>query len=137
MLTLLTRALCWLGLHRQHGWAAEHELLSSAARQRSVKPASKRWQPPEGLTPEDIQTVIAAAACGRDRLLYDALGHRCPHQRGLGAATQGCPPTGLVLPNLKNPSRPVKTAHLAAAHTGLPGDLLLWARDQGLAHPSD
>jgi integrase len=39
---------------------------------------------------------------------------------------------GLVVPNRKNPSRPVKTAHLAAAHAGLPGDLLWWAREQHL-----
>jgi len=37
-----------------------------------------------------------------------------------------------VLSNLKNPSRPVKTAHLAAAHAGLPGELLLWAREHAL-----
>jgi integrase len=37
-----------------------------------------------------------------------------------------------VVPNLKNPSRRVKTANLSAAHTGLPGDLLLWAREQDL-----
>jgi len=40
---------------------------------------------------------------------------------------------GLVLLNLKNPSRLVKTAHLSAAHAGLPGDLLASARDNGLA----
>ena len=39
---------------------------------------------------------------------------------------------GLVLPNLKNPSRLVKTAHLSAAHAGLPGDLLMWARENEL-----
>src|SRR5436305_3821309 len=49
------------------------ELLSSAARRRSVKPASKRWQPPEGLSPEDVQAVIAAAAWERDRLLLTTL----------------------------------------------------------------
>ena len=40
---------------------------------------------------------------------------------------------GIVLPNLKNPSRLVKTAHLSSAHAGLPGDLLLWARENSLA----
>jgi integrase len=39
---------------------------------------------------------------------------------------------GLVLPNLKNPSRLVKTAHLSAAHAGLPGDLLMWTREHDL-----
>src|SRR5437667_12883005 len=37
-----------------------------------------------------------------------------------------------VLPNLKNPSRLVKTAHLSAAHASLPGDLLMWARENEL-----
>jgi hypothetical protein len=37
-----------------------------------------------------------------------------------------------VLPNLKNPSRPIKTAHLAAAYAGLPEELLLWAREHDL-----
>jgi hypothetical protein len=39
----------------------------------------------------------------------------------------------LAVPNLKNPSRRVKTAHLSAAHAGLPGDLLVWVRENGLA----
>ncbi len=39
---------------------------------------------------------------------------------------------GLILPNLKNPSRLVKTAHLSAAHAGLPGELLMWARENEL-----
>ena len=32
----------------------------------------------------------------------------------------------LVLPNLKNPSRPVKTAFLSAGDQDLPGELLLF-----------
>src|SRR5918912_258588 len=112
---------------------AERELLSSAPRRRSVKPTSKRWQPPEGLSPEDVQTVIAAAECERDRLLLTTLwatGARVSEVlalRPLDVRRQG-----LVLPDRKNPSRPVKTAHLAAAHAGLPGELLVWAREQHL-----
>jgi hypothetical protein len=34
---------------------AHRELLSSTAKRRSVKPASKRWQPPEGLSPEAFE----------------------------------------------------------------------------------
>jgi integrase len=112
----------------------ERELLSSAARRRSVKPASKRWQPPEGLTPEDVQAVIAAAACERDRLLLTTLwatGARISEV--LALRPRDVRRQGLVLPNLKNPSRLVKTAHLAAAYASLPGELLLWAREHDLA----
>jgi integrase len=41
--------------------------------------------------------------------------------------------SALVLPNRKNPSRPAKTVHLRADQAGLPGALVLWARDQLLA----
>jgi integrase len=112
---------------------AERELLSSAPRQRFVKPTSKRWQPPEGLRPEDVQAVIAAATCERDRLLLTTLwatGARISEVLALRPKDVRRP--GLVLSNRKNPSRPVKTAHLAAAHAGLPGDLLLWAREHDL-----
>jgi hypothetical protein len=51
----------------------ERERSSSSAQRRSVKPASKRWQPPEGLSPEDVQAVITAAACARDRLSLTTL----------------------------------------------------------------
>jgi len=111
----------------------KRELLSSPTRRRSVKPASKRWQPPEGLSPADVQAVIAAAACERDRLLLTTLwatGARVSEV--LALRPRDVRRQGLVLPNLKNPSRPVKTAHLAAAHAGLPGDLLLWAREHDL-----
>jgi integrase len=112
---------------------ATRELLSSAARRRSVKPASKRWQPPEGLTPEDVQAVIAAADSERDRLLLTTLwatGARVSEV--LALRPRDVRRQGLVLPNLKNPSRTVKTAHLAAAHASLPGELLLWAREHDL-----
>lgn len=33
----------------------------------------KRWQPPEGLTPEEVKAVIAAAETERDRLLLRTL----------------------------------------------------------------
>jgi integrase len=112
---------------------AERELLNSAARRRSVKPAPKRWQPPEGLTSEDVQAVVAAAACERDRLLLTTLwatGARISEV--LTLRPRDVRRQGLVLPNLKNPSRLVKTAHLAAAYASLPGELLLWAREHDL-----
>jgi hypothetical protein len=39
----------------------------------------------------------------------------------------------LVLPNLKNPSRSVKTVFLSGGDQDLPGELLLWQKAQGLA----
>jgi len=39
----------------------------------------------------------------------------------------------LVLPNLKNPSRPIKRDFLPAGQADLPGALLLWAMEHGLA----
>src|SRR6202011_5884917 len=89
---------------------------------------------PEGLSPQDVQAVIAAAACERDRLLLTTLwatGARVSEV--LTLRPRDIHRQGLVLPNLKNPSRLVKTAHLSAAHAGLPGDLLVWARENGLA----
>jgi integrase len=81
-----------------------------------------------------VQAVIAAAACERDRLLLTTLwatGARISEV--LALRPRDVRRQGLVLPNRKNPSRPVKTAHLATAHAGLPGDLLLWAREHDLA----
>jgi integrase len=77
--------------------------------------------------------VIAAATCERDRLLLTTLwatGARISEV--LALRPKDVRRQGLVLSNRKNPSRPVKTAHLAAAHAGLPGDLLLWAREHDL-----
>ena len=39
----------------------------------------------------------------------------------------------LVLPNLKNPSRLTKQVFLPAGQMDLPGALLLWAKEHGLA----
>jgi integrase len=108
-------------------------LSNSAAKPRSVKPASKRWQPPEALAPEEIGAIIDAAATERDRLLLTTLwatGARISEV--LALRPRDIHREGLVLPNLKNPSRLVKTAHLSAAHAGLPGDLLMWARENEL-----
>ena len=109
-------------------------LSNSLAKTRSVKPVSKRWLPPEGLSPDDVQAVIAAVGTERDRLLLTTLwatGARISEV--LMLRSRDIHRDGLVLPNLKNPSRLVKTAHLSTAHAGLPGDLLLWARENRLA----
>jgi integrase len=96
--------------------------------------AEKRWQPPEGLTPEEIKAVIAAAGTERDRLLLRVLwatGGRVSEVLALRA--QDVRRDALVLPNLKNPSRPVKTVFLSAGDQDLPGELLLWQKAEGLA----
>ena len=96
--------------------------------------ADKRWQPPEGLTPEEVRAVIAAAASERDRLLLRVLwatGGRVSEVLALRAADVRR--DALVLPNRKNPSRPVKTVFLSAGDQDLPGELLLWQKAEGLA----
>jgi integrase len=83
--------------------------------------------------PEEIGAIIDAAATERDRLLLTTLwatGARISEV--LALRPRDIHREGLVLPNLKNPGRLVKTAHLSAAHAGLPGDLLVWARENGL-----
>src|SRR5438105_1083233 len=50
------------------------EPSDSRSRRSSVRSApGRRWQPPEGLTPEDVLAVVNAAATERDRLLLCAL----------------------------------------------------------------
>jgi integrase len=113
------------------------ELSGSAPRARSVRsgrgPTAKRWQPPEGLAPDDVRAVVAAAATERDRLLLRVLwatGARISEALALRAADVH--PDSLVLPNLKNPNRPTKRVFLPAGQADLPGALLFWARQQGL-----
>jgi integrase len=112
-------------------------LLHSGEKRRSVAlgPAKgKRWQPPEGLAPADVRAVIAAAANERDRLLLRVLwatGGRISEALALRACD--IRRDALVLPNRKNPSRPVKTVFLATGDMDLPGELLLWQKQQGLS----
>ena len=111
-------------------------LLHSREKRRSVAlgPAkTRRWQPPEGLSPADVQAIIAAAGNNRDRLLLRVLwatGGRVSEALALRAAD--IRKDALVLPNRKNPSRPVKTVFLAAGDMDLPGELLLWQKQQHL-----
>jgi integrase len=94
---------------------------------------AKPWHPPEGLTPEEVKALIAAATTERDRLLLRVLwatGGRISEALALRAADGRR--DALVLPNLKHPSRPVKTVFLAAGDQGLPGELLLFQKAEGL-----
>jgi integrase/recombinase XerD len=111
------------------------EQSDSSPKRRSVRSApSKQWQPPEGLAPEDVLAVIDAAPSERDRLLLRVLwatGARISEALALRA--MDVRRDSLVLPNLKNPSRPTKRVFLPAGQADLPGALLLWAKEHGLA----
>jgi len=116
--------------------ASQIVLLHSDGKRRSVAlgPAkNQRWQPPEGLTPADVRAIIEAPTNDRDRLLLRVLwatGGRVSEALALRAAD--IRKDALVLPNRKNPSRPVKTVFLAGGDMDLPGELLLWQKQQHL-----
>ena len=108
--------------------------LDSAALLRSVRSATKHWQPPEGLSSEDVRAVIAAAQTERDRLLLRTLwatGARVSEV--LALRPMDVQRDHLVLPNLKNPSLLVKRVFLPAGQADLAGALLVWAKEQRLA----
>ncbi len=95
---------------------------------------AKQWQPPEGLSPGEVRAVIAAAQSERDRLLLRVLwatGGRVSEV--LALRPLDVHRDNLVLPNLKNPSRPVKRVFLPGGEADLPGTLLLFQRELGLA----
>jgi integrase len=103
--------------------------------ERGIRSAtSRQWQPPEGLTPEDVLAVIDAAPSERDRLLLRVLwatGARI--SEALALRPMDVRRDSLVLPNLKNPSRPTKRVFLPGGQADLPGALLLWAKEHSLA----
>jgi integrase len=111
------------------------ELSDSSHPARSVRSTpSKHWQPPEGLSPEEVRAVIAAANCERDRLLLRVLwatGARISEV--LALRPMDVQRDSLVLPNRKNPNMTVKRVFLPGAELGLTGELLLWAKEQGVA----
>jgi integrase/recombinase XerD len=109
-------------------------LSDSNQKRRSVRSgSSKQWQPPEGLTPEDVLAVIGAAPTERDRLLLRVLwatGARISEALELRA--MDVRRDSLILPNLKNPSRSTKRVFLPAGQMDLPGAVLLWAKEHNL-----
>jgi integrase len=99
----------------------------------SVRLAQKRWQPPEGLSPTEVQAVIDAATSERDRLLLRVLwatGARISEV--LALRSMDVQRDHLVLANRKNPSQPIKRVFLPAGQVDLPGALLIWANGHGL-----
>jgi len=108
--------------------------LDSRRESRSVRSAQKHWQPPEGLSPDDVLAVIDAATSERDRLLLRVLwatGARVSEV--LALRPMDIQRDHLILPNRKNPSLTVKRVYLPAGQADLPGALLIWANEQGLA----
>lgn len=95
--------------------------------------APKHWQPPEGLAVADVNAIINAAGNERDRLLLRTLwatGARISEV--LALRPLDVRQDSLVLPNRKNPSRPLKHVFLPVGAADLPGALLLFQRAQGL-----
>jgi len=107
--------------------------LDSPPPARSVRSTQKHWQPPEGLSPDDVKAVIDAATCERDRLLLRVLwatGARVSEVLALRA--MDVQRDHLVLPNRKNPSMTVKRVYLPTGQADLPGALLVWANEHRL-----
>jgi len=81
-----------------------------------------------------VRAVIDAASCERDRLLLRVLwatGARISEV--LALRPMDVQRDSLVLPNRKNPNLPIKRVFLPGAELGLTGELLLWAKEQGIA----
>ena len=113
---------------------AGHVELDSTRRSPSVRSRQKHWQPPEGLSPDNVKAVIEAATSERDRLLLRVLwatGARV--SEALALRPMDVQRDHLVLPNRKNPSLTVKRVYLPAGQAELPGALLVWASEMGLA----
>jgi integrase len=124
----MTRA--HLGRHAPWPFAAH---VNCQIRAQSVvlsdPPQASKWQPPEGLGPEDVLAVIDAAPSERDRLLLRVLwatGARI--SEALALRPMDIRRDSLVLPNRKNPCRLTKRVFLPAGQADLPGALLLWAK---------
>jgi integrase len=111
------------------------EVSDSRRQTHSVRSVTgKHWQPPEGLSPEEVRAVIAAARCERDQLMLRALwatGARISEV--LALRPKDVQRDSLILPNRKNPNLTIKRVFLPGAELGLTGELLLWAKEQRLA----
>jgi integrase len=98
-----------------HGPAVRRVVSDSLARAGSVRSGPKRWQPPDGLAPTEVQAVIEAAGSERDRLLLRVLwatGARISEV--LALRPLDVQRDHLVLANRKNPSQPIKRVFLPA-----------------------
>src|SRR5438128_10989950 len=94
--------------------------LDSRRPTRSVRSTQKHWHPPEGLSPDDVNAVIGAATCERDRLLLRVLwatGGRISEVLALRPVD--VQRDHLVLPNPKNPTLAVTALSLPSLSRGL------------------
>jgi integrase len=110
-----------------------HVLSDSRTNSRSVRSSTKHWQPPEGLSPDEVRAVIAAVSCERDRLLLRVLwatGARVSEV--LALRPMDVLRDSLVLPNRRNPNQTTKRVFLPGPELGLTGELVLWAKEQGV-----
>jgi integrase len=85
------------------------------------------------MSPDEVRAVIAAASCERDHLLLRVLwatGARISEVLALRA--RDVRRDSLVLPNRNNPNQTTKRVFLPGAELGLTGELLLWAKEQGV-----
>src|SRR6266581_2685287 len=99
----------------------------------SVRSGLNLWLPPEGLSPDEVRAVIAAASCDRDQLLLRVLwatGARISEV--LALRPMDVKRDSLMLPTRKNPNQTVKRVFLPGAELGLTGELLLWAKERGV-----
>jgi integrase len=81
-----------------------------------------------------VRAVIAAARSERDGLLLRVLwatGARISEV--LALRPMDVRRDSLILPNLKNPNQLVKRVFLPGTELSLTGELLLWAKEQGIA----
>jgi hypothetical protein len=92
------------------------ELSGSEPKRRSVRSAAvKQRHAPEGLAPEDVLAVVEAATTERDRLLLRVLWSTGARISALTLRPMDVRRDTLVLPNLKNPSRPTKQVACAGS----------------------
>src|SRR5438477_12419627 len=95
----------------------ERVRLDSRRSSRAVRSTQKHWQPPEGLSPDDVLAVIVAATCERDRLLLRVLwATGAPISEALALRPMDVQRDHLMLPNRKNPNLVVKRVYLPAGN---------------------
>jgi integrase len=109
------------------------ELSNSSRQTRAVRSGAKHWRPSAGLSPDEGRPVLTATSCDRDHLLLRVLwatGARISEVLALRArdVRRASP----VHPNWKNPNQTTKRVCLPGAELGLTGELLLWAKEQGV-----
>jgi integrase len=121
---------------------ADSRSVASRAPARRRRLPARKWQPPEGVTPEDAAAVIAAAACQldcghlecqRNELLLRTLwatGARVTEV--LSLTPRHVLADSLIVPTLKRGvdqvgDRPWHRVFLPAGQADLPGRLLVWA----------